>query len=122
MATEHTPHQADSHAPAVPAHHPEEKPHPTWSTYWKVALILTVVTLVELYAYYSEAWSSSPIFAPSMLLLSGMKFTIVVLFYMHLRYDHRLFRSLFVGPLLIAMSTIFALLFLFGQLAKRLAG
>ena len=109
------------HAHGV-AHHPEEKEHPTWSTYWKVALFLTVVTIVEVAAYYIPAWSTSRIFAPSMLLLSGVKFTVVVMFYMHLKYDHKLFRTLFVGPLFIAMSTIMALLFLFGQIAMRLRG
>ena len=35
---------------------------------------------------------------------------------MHLKYDHRLFRVLFTGPLIIAVTTLIALLFLFGQL------
>ena len=121
MANEHG---SDTHAPAAAAHahHPEELPHPTWSTYWKVALILTIITAVEVSAYYIPAWATARIYAPSMLLLSACKFAIVVMFYMHLRYDHRLFRALFTGPLLIAMSTIVALLFLFGQLAMRLSG
>jgi cytochrome c oxidase subunit 4 len=38
---------------------------------------------------------------------------------MHLKYDHRLFRVLFTGPLIIAMGTIVALLFLFHQLSLR---
>jgi cytochrome c oxidase subunit 4 len=119
MAQEHAP---ESHAAHPHALHPEEKPHPTWSTYWKVAIILTVITIVEVSAYYIPAWSTARIYAPSMLLLSGLKFAIVAMFYMHLKYDHRLFRALFTGPLLIAMTTIVALLFLFGQIAIRLAG
>ena len=38
---------------------------------------------------------------------------------MHLRYDHKLFRVLFTGPLIIAMTTIVALMFLFGKLSMR---
>jgi cytochrome c oxidase subunit 4 len=38
---------------------------------------------------------------------------------MHLKYDHRLFRGLFTGPLIIAMATIVSLLFLFGKFAGR---
>ena len=117
MAEEHAPRSEASHGMA---HHPEEKEHPTWSTYWKVALFLTIVTIIEVAAYYIPAWKDARIFAPSMLALSGTKFTVVVMFYMHLKYDHRLFRTLFVGPLLIAMTTIMALLFLFGQIAMRL--
>jgi cytochrome c oxidase subunit 4 len=115
-----TNHPAESNA-AHP-HHPEEKPHPTWSTYWRVAVILTIITAVEVSAYYIEAWSTSRIYVPSMLFLSAVKFLIVVMIYMHLKYDHRLFRALFTGPLAIAMATIIALLFLFGQLAVRLGG
>jgi cytochrome c oxidase subunit 4 len=40
---------------------------------------------------------------------------------MHLKYDHRLFRALFSGPLIIAAITIVTLMFLFGQIAIRLA-
>jgi cytochrome c oxidase subunit 4 len=39
------------------------------------------------------------------------------MYYMHLKYDHKLFKALFSGPLIIAMATIVALLFLFRQLS-----
>jgi cytochrome c oxidase subunit 4 len=48
-----------------------------------------------------------------------VKFAIVVLFYMHLKYDHKLFKALFTGPLIIAMCTLIALLFLFGKFSGR---
>jgi cytochrome c oxidase subunit 4 len=48
--------------------------------------------------------------------MSAAKFAIVVMFYMHLKYDAKLFRALFTGPLLIGVIVIIALLFLFGQL------
>ena len=35
--------------------------------------------------------------------VGAMKFAIVVMFYMHLKYDHKLFRALFTGPLIIAV-------------------
>ena len=55
-----------------------------------------------------------------MLTMSAAKFAIVVMYYMHLKYDHKLFKSLFTGPLMIAGLTLIALLFLFGQLSARL--
>ena len=61
--------------------------------------------------------SESSLFVPVLLIMSAVKFAIVVLFYMHLKYDHKLFRALFTGPLIIAMSTLVALLFLFGKFA-----
>jgi cytochrome c oxidase subunit IV len=95
-----------------------EKEHPTWSTYWKVAVILTLITVVEVWIYYTS-FKNSPLFVPVLLILSAVKFAIVVLFYMHLKYDHKLFKALFTGPLIIAMSTLVALLFLFGKFSGR---
>jgi cytochrome c oxidase subunit IV len=48
----------------------------------------------------------SRIYVPSMLFLSTMKFVLVVMFYMHLKYDHKLFRALFTGPLIVAALTL----------------
>ena len=93
--------------------------HPGWSTYWKVALILTLITVAEVWAYHIPAFVASRAFVPSLLIMSAVKFVIVVMFYMHLKYDHKLFRALFTGPLLIAALTLLSLLFLFGQIVAR---
>jgi cytochrome c oxidase subunit 4 len=93
--------------------------HPGWSTYWKVATILTLITVFEVWAYYVPSFVASRAFVPTLLGLSAVKFAIVVAFYMHLRYDHKLFRVLFTGPLFIAAVTLISLLFLFGQLVAR---
>jgi cytochrome c oxidase subunit 4 len=99
---------ADHSAAAGHAH--DEAHHPTWTTYWKIAVILTVITAVEVSAYYIPAWENSWVYVPSMLIMSAVKFWIVVMYYMHLKYDHKLFRSLFAGPLV----------FLFSKLVLRL--
>ncbi len=122
----HGQHQtAASHAAGEGDAHPhvsgEVHDHPTWSTYWKVALILTIITAIEVSAYYIPAWEESRVYVPSMLIMSGAKFVIVVMFYMHLKYDHRLFRALFSGPLIVAVITILSLMLLFGQVVIRLA-
>jgi cytochrome c oxidase subunit 4 len=72
------------------------------------------------WAYYIPAFVASRAFVPTLLIMSAMKFVIVVMFYMHLKYDHRLFRVLFTGPLLIAALTLLALLFLFGHLFVKI--
>ena len=105
-ATEH----ADTHAMG------EVHAHPTWKEYKWVALILTLITVLEVWIYYIPAYVASPAFVPSLLILSAIKFAIVVMFYMHLKYDHKLFRALFTGPLTIAITTIIALMFLFAKL------
>jgi cytochrome c oxidase subunit 4 len=89
--------------------------HPDWSTYKWVALILTVITVVEVWIFYTP-FAENRLFVPSLLLMSAAKFLIVVMFYMHLKYDAKLFRALFTGPLIIGVIVIISLLFLFGQL------
>jgi cytochrome c oxidase subunit 4 len=107
--------------PAV-AHGEHEHFHPTWKEYRWVALILTLITVAEVWAYYIPELVASKAFVPGLLIMSAVKFAIVVMFYMHLKYDAKLFRALFVGPLIIAVTTIIGLLFLFSKLAVRLAG
>ena len=109
----HTNPEIDVHAMG------EVHEHPTWKQYKWVALILTVITVVEVWAYYVPSFVASPAFVPVLLIMSALKFFIVVAFYMHLKYDHRLFRALFTGPLMIAMATLISLLFLFGKFAGR---
>ncbi len=94
-----------------------EHAHPTGATYLKIGFILTIITAIEVWAYYVPALVASPLFNPALILMSAAKFAIVVLFYMHLKYDHKLFKALFTGPLIIAMGTITALLFLFGKVS-----
>ncbi len=112
----------DAHAAggAHDAHGHANGHHPTAKTYVIVGIILTIITAVEVSAYYIPAWEGSAIYVPSMLFLSAVKFATVVAFYMHLKYDHKLFRFLFTGPFIIAFTTLFALMFLFGKLAIRL--
>jgi cytochrome c oxidase subunit 4 len=102
----------NDHAP----HADHEHEHPTWKEYKWVALILTLVTVVEVWVYYTP-FKDTPYFVPTLLVLSAFKFAIVVLFYMHLKYDHKLFKALFTGPLIIAISTLLALFALFSHQA-----
>jgi len=113
-------HHPDPHdpTPALVAaeQHTDHVEHPEWPVYWKVGLFLTIITVLEVWAYYIPAFVASKLFVPSLLIMSGVKFATVVMFYMHLRYDHKLFRALFTGPLLIAVATLIGLLFLFAKI------
>ena len=105
----------DHPAPATEAH-AEKHEHPTWATYKYVAAILFLITIVEVWIYYIPAFVATRFFVPVLLVMSAVKFAIVVMFYMHLKYDHKLFRALFTGPLIIAGATMVVLMFLFGHL------
>ena len=92
----------------------DEHAHPTAATYLRVAAILVVLTVVEVGVFYVPAFH--PFLAPILLVLSAVKFAIVVMFYMHLKMDNRFFTLVFGGPLLLATGVMFGLLFLFGVL------
>lgn len=106
---------SDTHA--VDAPHPVEHPHPTAGTYIRVAVILTVLTVLEIGVFYVPEFH--PVLAPVLLSLSALKFAIVVMFYMHLKMDSKFFTLLFGGPLLLAGAVMLGLLFLFGVLSLR---
>lgn len=92
-----------------------ERQHPGVGTYLAVAAVLTIITLVEVGVFYMPVFK--PVLAPVLISLSAAKFSLVVMFYMHLKSDHRLFTMVFTVPLLIAVSVCVALLFLFRVLA-----
>ena len=102
----------NDHAPH--ADHAHE--HPTWKQYKWVALWLTLITVGEVWIYYTS-FANTPYFVPVLLVLSATKFAIVVMFYMHLKYDHKIFRALFTGPLIIAVCTLMAFFALFSHRA-----
>jgi len=113
----HAPHDAHAggHSGDTGVTHGTHHELPTWKTYRWVAIWLFVITIAEVWAYYIPSFVASKAFVPSLLIMSLAKFLIVIMFYMHLKYDHKLFRALFTGPLLIATATIMILLALFGK-------
>ena len=111
---------AEKHAQQAHAAHGHDEHHPTAGTYVKVGIFLTIITIVEVYAYYVPAWVAHWSFVPSLLIMSAVKFFTVVSVYMHLKYDHKLFRALFTGPFFVAAFTLIGLMFLLGKAALRL--
>lgn len=86
--------------------------HAGVGTYVKVAVILTLVTALEFAVLYIRALT--PILVPLLLVMSAGKFALVVLFFMHLRYESRVLTFLFTGPLVIAIGIVIALTTLTG--------
>ena len=71
----------------------ENVAHPTPRTYWLIALILAAITAVEIALPYLDALEAIKV--PGLLLLGGSKFLIVVGFFMHLKFEKNLYKSLF---------------------------
>jgi cytochrome c oxidase subunit 4 len=87
--------------------------HSTVKTYVQVAIVLAIITGLEVATLYIPG-IPNPVLVISLLLMSAVKFYLVVGFFMHLKYDHQIMRALFVGPLLIAIVIILAVMALFG--------
>jgi cytochrome c oxidase subunit IV len=87
--------------------------HATIGTYLVVAGILTVVTALEFGVIYVRRLA--PILLPLLLVLSAGKFSLVVMFFMHLRYDSRTLTFLFVAPLVLATLLAIAIMTLTGE-------
>jgi cytochrome c oxidase subunit 4 len=69
-----------------------------------IALILAAVTAMEVTISYVHV---GPIFLPALLIMMTAKFIIVVSYFMHLKFDNRLFSYLFYTGLILAV-TVFA--------------
>jgi cytochrome c oxidase subunit IV len=82
--------------------------HPGEGKYIKIALILAVITGVEVVFSYWEAVEG--VLAPSLIFMSVIKFVIVVGYFMHLKFDSRLFRRLFVAGIALAIFCFTAML------------
>lgn len=103
--------QLTAHDPAMGADHDLEHAHPGPTEYVKIALILAVVTAVEVGLYYLELAKGAMILL--LLVLSAVKFALVILFFMHLRFDNKLFSWFFVSGLIGAFLAFFAVLNMF---------
>ncbi len=93
--------------PRQPQQHAQ---HPSVATYLKIAVILSIVTALEFASISIRRLT--PILVPLLLVMSAAKFALVVLFFMHLRYDTRALAVIFVGSLIIASTIAVALEFL----------
>ena len=79
--------------------------HPSVKQYVTIAVVLAVLTAIEVGIYYIKALEG--ILVPALLVLAVVKFALVVLWFMHLKFESRLFMRLFVTGLVLAL-TLFA--------------
>jgi cytochrome c oxidase subunit 4 len=78
--------------------------------YWLVGFFLAIITLAEVWAFNLGGLGSW--YVPLLLILSLFKFVGVVAFFMHLRFDHRLFSYIFVSVMIIGIGIFTSVLLL----------
>ena len=86
----------------------QEHAAPSTFVYVIVAAFLTVLTGMEIGVFYVHALR--PVLVPVLIALSGAKFALVVMFFMHLKYDSWGYSAIFFPLLLLAALIICVLL------------
>ncbi|MCZ7526951.1 MAG: cytochrome C oxidase subunit IV family protein [Acidimicrobiia bacterium] len=83
-------------AEAAPALLPGEiRPHPSPFQYVLIAVVLVVVTAIEVGLYYLEGDISDGLLVALLLVMALVKFVLVASWYMHLKTDIRFYRRVF---------------------------
>lgn len=93
----------------------DQHSHPTNKFYIIIGAALIGLTVLEIVGYLLE---ENGTFAPGVaavviLVLSAAKFLMVVAYYMHLKFDHKLFTGIFVFPALLGTLVIGSMILLF---------
>ncbi len=88
--------------------------HTSVRTYILIGVILAVITAVEVGLYYLEAVEAArPFLTPALLALSAMKFALVVLFFMHLKFESKIFSGMFYFGLAVSGALMIALIVIY---------
>ena len=90
--------------------------HPTFKQYALVASVLFVVTIIEFLLIWEKVGIDDDLGAskvPLLIIMSVFKFAIVIMFYMHLKFDAPLFSGLFLAGLGLSLAVGVALVGLF---------
>jgi cytochrome c oxidase subunit 4 len=91
--------------------------HPSDAQYWKVGLVLAVLTLLEVSTYFIADppydHELAPLLIGSLIIMMVLKFVIIGAYFMHLKFDNRLFRNVFVAGLVLAIGVYLVTLTVF---------
>jgi cytochrome c oxidase subunit 4 len=90
------------------------KGHATKGTYWLIAVILGIITMLEVAVFYVPLLHE--VIVPILLVLSTAKFVLVAMFFMHLKFDRPILTTLFAGGIVVATVIILAMMLLFGTI------
>jgi cytochrome c oxidase subunit IV len=112
--TEETPVQRPQPAAGLRSH----TRHPSPKEYVRIAIILGVVTAAEVAIYYIDWIHENELLVPLLFLFAAIKFTLVVLWFMHLRFDSRTYARFFVMGLAGAITLFLVVLIIFRTFAS----
>jgi cytochrome c oxidase subunit 4 len=88
--------------------------HASRGTYWLIAVVLGIITMLEVAVFYVPLLHS--VIVPILLVLSTAKFALVAMFFMHLKFDKPILTTVFAGGLIVATVIIISMMLLFGAI------
>lgn len=98
----------------------EQHSHPTPAQYWKIAVLLAILTAVEVAMFYIDReLELGGINALILIVLAVLKFIIVVGWYMHLRYEKPMLNRFFTAGFVLAIALYLVVLASMGVVAIR---
>ena len=93
---------SDSDAADADDHgHDDGHSHPSDWAYTKIAVVLAIVTALEVATYFFDI---GPALVPSLIFMMIVKFYLVATWFMHLRFDSALFSKMFTAGLILAVG------------------
>ena len=95
----------------------EHPRHPSTKEYVRIAIVLGMITAVEVAIYYIDWVRGHGMLIPLLFLFAIVKFSLVVLWFMHLRFDSRTYARFFVMGLAGAITLFLIVLLIFGTFA-----
>jgi cytochrome c oxidase subunit IV len=81
-------------------HHAPEHSHPSTVKYVGIAILLAIITALEVALYYIHM--PAALLVGMLLILATLKFALVAAFFMHLKFDSPMLRRVFVTGLVLA--------------------
>jgi cytochrome c oxidase subunit 4 len=98
----------------------EHVQHPTPAQYWKIAVVLAVLTAIEVAVYYiHRALELGHLNTILLIILAALKFVIVVGYYMHLRFEKTTLSRFFTAGFVLAAALYTIVLTALGVVAIR---
>jgi cytochrome c oxidase subunit 4 len=79
-----------------------DESHPSALEYARIGIVLAIITAIEIALYYIDL--DRNLLIVLLIALSAVKFLFVVLWFMHLKFDNRLFSTFFAGGFVLALA------------------
>jgi cytochrome c oxidase subunit IV len=105
-------------AEEVPTRQRPHARHPSTREYVRIAVVLGVITAAEVAIYYVDWIHEQGLLIPLLFLFAVVKFSLVVMWFMHLRFDSRTYARFFVMGLAGAVTLFLIVLLIFRTFAR----